>query len=269
MLPTKPPEADERSRVLIVEHDEDTGAMLTSMLEDRGYAVKWAQHGEEGLRLYIAGARSGHAPHVVLLDPSLPDMDGADLARSLSRSLRGGPPIIVLSALPVHTLLATARAIGARAALRKPFDVQRLLASVAAAIRPAETIVTFTPISGVTPDLLTAVHVLESALPELGTCRGGIAESPAWAAAHRVVSRTIAELGTEGIRDLGFDAALAQCAYLAACDAQSAFNHARVMHGAASLDFALVDSYCYSLLHLAIAIGRALAARTTAPVGTA
>ena len=260
---------DARSRVLIVEDDEDTGAMLASMLEDRGYSVKWAQHGEEGLRHCIAAARAGTAPHLVLLDLRLPDMDGADLARSLARSLDGAPPIIVLSALPAQIVQEKARQIGARAALRKPFDVQRLLESVAASLDPTTVAARMATRPGISDELLAALHLLMARLPELGSIRGGVAESSAWAAAHAVVMNATRELGPTRIAALGFDVALAQCTYLAASDAQEALNTARITRGAAQLDFALADSYCYSLLNLAIVLGRALIAEPSPAEGRA
>jgi len=110
--------------------------------------------------------------------------------------------------------------------------------------------------------------VLEAQLPGLDGVRGSIMDSPAWNAAHRVVSRALDELGQRRIAELGFEVALAQCAYLAASDAQSAFGKARVADGAAPLDFALADSYCYSLLQFAIALCRRLARPPTPNAST-
>ncbi len=57
----------------------------------------------------------------------MPDMEGIEFVRSLVKTKKG-LPIVVMSGNPVGTkFLETARIFGARATLRKPFTVQELL----------------------------------------------------------------------------------------------------------------------------------------------
>jgi two-component system, OmpR family, KDP operon response regulator KdpE len=79
------------TRVLIVEDDPQLLRALAINLRARRYDVDTAPDGAAAL-----AAASRHPPHVIILDLSLPDMDGVDVIRGL----RGwsSAPIVVLSA---------------------------------------------------------------------------------------------------------------------------------------------------------------------------
>jgi len=73
--------------------DDDTGLrMRKMMLEARGFHVLTAKSGQEGLNLL-----SSISPvHAVILDYSMPGMDGAEVARSI-RATKPDLPIVMLS----------------------------------------------------------------------------------------------------------------------------------------------------------------------------
>ena len=81
-------------KILLVEDNEMNRDMLSRRLQRRGYSVVTAEDGEKGLLL----ARS-EAPDLVLMDISLPAMDGWEVTRLLkaNQSTRH-IPIIALTA---------------------------------------------------------------------------------------------------------------------------------------------------------------------------
>ncbi|MBV8817689.1 MAG: response regulator, partial [Acidobacteriaceae bacterium] len=81
-------------RILIVEDDPDTRAMVSGILQREGFLVDTATDGIEGLRLIEASP-----PDLILLDLMMPNMDGFEFAeRMRSRPDWRQIPIIVLTA---------------------------------------------------------------------------------------------------------------------------------------------------------------------------
>jgi two-component system OmpR family response regulator len=75
------------------------------------------------------------SPHVMLLDMEMPKMDGFDVLRWLKANGVAVPVVIASNNDDVE-----AKALGAVAKLPKPFDLDQLLAALAAALRkPAPT----------------------------------------------------------------------------------------------------------------------------------
>jgi len=109
--------------VLIVEDDDDLRGLLRETIEATGHGVITAADGREALDVLSEGAR----PCLVLLDLMMPVMSGWEVLDALRRSG-------ALDALPVVVVSAAARLgdalVGARGLLRKPVEVERLLATV-------------------------------------------------------------------------------------------------------------------------------------------
>jgi CheY-like chemotaxis protein len=107
--------------VLVVDDDPYVRSILTLLLSGEGFAVAAAADGREGLaHLRQAGPR----PRLVVLDLSMPRMDGWQFLRE--RALDAGlaaVPVLVLSSEPnaQETL-----ALGAAEVLAKPFGLQAL-----------------------------------------------------------------------------------------------------------------------------------------------
>jgi two-component system response regulator MprA len=64
--------------VLVVDADSHANARLSPALEQAGFRVGTAASGEEALT-----SVAGHAPHVILLDRELPDIDGFEVCRQV------------------------------------------------------------------------------------------------------------------------------------------------------------------------------------------
>ena len=79
-------------KILVVEDCEDILMLLRSMLKSKGYRVVAAENGDEALRMV-----KDEEPHLVLLDLSLPKIDGYSVCRMLkeSENTRYIPIIIV------------------------------------------------------------------------------------------------------------------------------------------------------------------------------
>jgi len=121
-------EYTEKQNILVVEDNENTRRLLETILRGSGYEVTLAPDAEEGLRILEGDV----AVDLVLLDLFLPGADGVQFLRLRAEMEPDRqPPVIVVSATEdMDTLRPQLRELGAKLALRKPFDVQELLDGV-------------------------------------------------------------------------------------------------------------------------------------------
>lgn len=117
-----------RPVVLLVEDDRNMRSILSIALHGRGYEVLEAATGAQAL----AKLREA-APHLVILDLGLPDMDGVEFAENVRRVHE--MPIIVLSARAQEEQQIKALDAGANDYVTKPFREGELMARVRAALR--------------------------------------------------------------------------------------------------------------------------------------
>jgi len=115
-----------KGRVLLVEDDRHNRAIAAAVLRAEGFEVFEASDGEQALER-VGGVR----PDVVLLDLSLPKLDGTTVARRLKADpeLRAIP----LVALTAHALAGDeekAREAGCDAYLAKPVDPEAIVRTV-------------------------------------------------------------------------------------------------------------------------------------------
>ena len=116
------------TRILYVEDNEDNVYMLTRRLRRKGYDVLVATDGEEG----IEKARAG-APSLILMDLSLPVLDGWQAARRIKAAPETRHiPIIALSAHAMEGDRESAVAAGCDDYDTKPIDLARLLVKIEA-----------------------------------------------------------------------------------------------------------------------------------------
>ena len=114
--------------VLVVDDDAEIRETLTHLLQAEGYTVLRAANGVQALEQL----RAGH-PNVMLLDLMMPVMSGWEVLEELGASGElESVPIIVVSAMC---------APGARACLRKPVNLDELLAAVGSCCREPQRIV--------------------------------------------------------------------------------------------------------------------------------
>jgi signal transduction histidine kinase len=109
-----------RARVLLVDDDPEILEATGQVLREWGYAVDEARDGQTALSL----ARNAR-PDLMLVDLMMPVMDGWTLIQRLrEEKVAPGVPVVVFSA--DRDAREKARDLDARAALRKPFELEEL-----------------------------------------------------------------------------------------------------------------------------------------------
>jgi two-component system cell cycle response regulator DivK len=109
-------------KILLVEDNEMNRDMLSRRLQRRGYDIVTAENGEQGLSL----ARR-EAPDLILMDITLPEMDGWEVARLLKADQNTRAiPIIALTARVLMSDQAKAFEVGCDDYDTKPVDFGRL-----------------------------------------------------------------------------------------------------------------------------------------------
>lgn len=113
-------EAAKRCLVAIVEDDSEFRNMLRELLEEEQYRVVAVANGAEALEKL----RGETVPNVILLDVSMPVMDGFDFLRFRSEDpqLAAVPVVLVTNAKP-HERPTT----GVNDVVRKPIDIDEIL----------------------------------------------------------------------------------------------------------------------------------------------
>jgi two-component system cell cycle response regulator DivK len=114
------------STILVIEDYSDTRELLSVLLRRRGYNVVEAEDGVEGL------LKAGWVyPDLILMDLSLPEMDGVEVARRIHAQAKlSRIPIFVVSAYLTEAVKADVRAAGCAEAFAKPFDADALIESI-------------------------------------------------------------------------------------------------------------------------------------------
>jgi two-component system cell cycle response regulator DivK len=116
------------TKILYVEDNEDNFYMLSNRLKRRGYELIAATDGESGIAL----AKS-EAPALILMDLSLPVIDGWEATRRLKAAPETRHiPVIALSAHSMSGDREKALAAGCDEFDTKPVDLPRLLEKIAA-----------------------------------------------------------------------------------------------------------------------------------------
>ena len=83
------------AKILLVDDEQDIIEFCSKLLRKAGFMVTTAMNGADCLRL----ARLEH-PDLILLDISMPDIDGGDVSRSLSQDDKTkGIPVVFLSGM--------------------------------------------------------------------------------------------------------------------------------------------------------------------------
>jgi len=109
-------------KILLVEDNEVNRDMLRRRLENKGYVVVPAEDGEQGYSL-----AQSEQPDLILMDISLPAMDGWQVAQLLkAHNTTRHIPIIVLTAHALVSDRAKALETGCSDYETKPIDFSRL-----------------------------------------------------------------------------------------------------------------------------------------------
>lgn len=114
------------AKILLVEDNEVNIDMLSRRLQSKGYEVVIARDGEQGYTM--AGAQK---PDLILMDISLPVMNGFEVTRLLKNSEPTKHiPIVALTAHALVTDRAKAFEAGCDGYETKPVDFAKLVATI-------------------------------------------------------------------------------------------------------------------------------------------
>jgi two-component system KDP operon response regulator KdpE len=128
MNPQAVPQAAPHAHILVIDDEPQILRALKTILTAKKFRVTTASRGEEGLAL-----ASALSPDLIILDLSLPDMDGMEVCSRLREWTN--TPIIVLSVRESERDKVAALDRGADDYLTKPFGIEELLARIRVALR--------------------------------------------------------------------------------------------------------------------------------------
>ena len=111
----------DRKRILVVEDEYSINDVLTFALRKEGYEVRSAFNGKEALELV-----ENFKPDLVLLDLMLPDMDGFDICKEISKNTY----VIMLTARGEIFDKIVGLELGADDYIVKPFEIKEVLVRI-------------------------------------------------------------------------------------------------------------------------------------------
>jgi CheY-like chemotaxis protein len=122
-------------RILLVEDNEMNSDMLSRRLTRRGFEVELATDGLQGLEL-----AQKVSPDLILMDMSLPRLDGWEVTRRLKASpLTRSIPVIALTAHAMNDDKQRALDAGCDDYDSKPINFERLLSKIYVHLSPSSS----------------------------------------------------------------------------------------------------------------------------------
>lgn len=112
-----------KSQILIVEDEPAFREVLAAALTAHGHSVEVAENGSEAERRLDT-----HSFDLIITDVLMPEEDGLEMLLNL-RAVDNPTPVIAITGNHMYTelYLKTAKALGAKRILRKPFGIRDLL----------------------------------------------------------------------------------------------------------------------------------------------
>ncbi|SDB63027.1 DNA-binding response regulator, OmpR family, contains REC and winged-helix (wHTH) domain [Flavobacteriaceae bacterium MAR_2010_188] len=115
---------EQQPHILLIEDDEALGYLLTQYLGLKKFDITWKKDGKSGLK-----ALDGNSYDLLILDVTLPDMDGFMIAENVKEKFPKQPFIFLTSrSMKVDTLKGFS--LGAVDYLKKPIDEEELVARI-------------------------------------------------------------------------------------------------------------------------------------------
>lgn len=124
----------DKIRVLIVEDNMVNAKLLTALLPAASFDVDVAEDGQAAIDKLAVDADFD----VILLDRMMPNVDGLQMLKSLKKWDKVWHiPVIMLTAALSPKQMEEAQMMGAYACLPKPYDQQKIIETINAAVREA------------------------------------------------------------------------------------------------------------------------------------
>ena len=112
------------AKILVVDDAEFLRVRITKMLVSEGYEVIEAENGVKAVTMYQT-----HKPDAVLMDITMPEMDGLSALKKIRKS-DPKARVIMLTALGQESVVLEAIKSGARDFVVKPFERDRVLTAL-------------------------------------------------------------------------------------------------------------------------------------------
>jgi len=119
-----------KKRILIIDDSMFVRTIISEAIVASGCeVVGQAGTGKEGIALALE-----LKPDLITLDNILPDMIGLDILKTLKSEEKLASKIIMISAVGQESVTQQGLALGAEDYIRKPFDIDQMLASIKKAL---------------------------------------------------------------------------------------------------------------------------------------
>jgi CheY-like chemotaxis protein len=124
-------EKGQKIHVLVIEDDEQLGKLLRMFLSMHDFVPRMAANKEQ----IVAALRIAPKPDAVLLDVTLPDIDGFEVLQRLKQHpVLKAVPVIMMTAKATRESVLTGLAHGADGYITKPFDVDIISSAIKSVI---------------------------------------------------------------------------------------------------------------------------------------
>jgi CheY-like chemotaxis protein len=122
-------------RILVVDDEQPLARVLAFAFQNEGYRVEIASDGIDCMNKIVT-----FGPDVVLMDVMMPKLDGIETIRVLKRHrLHRNIVVVVVSAKALGNVQDEARSAGADLFVKKPFQIVRLVETVAELLATAKS----------------------------------------------------------------------------------------------------------------------------------
>lgn len=112
------------AKILLVDDAAFMRMRSAKLLSEHGYEILEAENGQEAVEMYTR-----HKPDLVLMDITMPVMDGIAALKEIKRR-DSNAKVVMVSALGQQNMVIEAIKSGARDFIVKPFEPQKILATV-------------------------------------------------------------------------------------------------------------------------------------------
>ena len=112
-------------KLLLAEDHEENRRIVRRRLEKQGYSVIEARDGAEA----VTKARDA-SPDLIIMDLSMPELDGIEAWRMICDLMEAPPPVIALTATVIQDVRLDCADLGFSAFLTKPVDFKILVETI-------------------------------------------------------------------------------------------------------------------------------------------
>ena len=127
-------EEKKRYKIAIVDDNREIVQVLNDIFTIRNFEVVAAYGGREGIEVI-----KKHHPHLVILDITMPDMDGRDVLNTIKRDeALKHIPVMILTGRDIDFDRECTLGLGAYEFIQKPFDTALLIRQATSIIEKSE-----------------------------------------------------------------------------------------------------------------------------------